>query len=63
MCGKQREMKRTSNEKSDINKFLVRAGAGGDPDAAAIPVVDDDKACKVTWDLAISIFIFCCRTH
>ena len=51
-------MKRTSHDKSDIRKFLVRAGAGGDPDAAAIPVVDDDKACKATRDLAISIFIF-----
>ena len=28
------------------------AGAGGDPDVPAITVVDDDKARKVTWDLA-----------
>ena len=52
VCGKQREMKRTSHEKSDILKFLVRTGAGGDPDAAAIPVEDDDMARKLTWDLA-----------
>ena len=27
-------------------------GAGGNPDVPAITVVDDDKARKVTWDLA-----------
>ena len=29
----------------------MRTGARGDPDPAAISVVDDDKAHKVTWDL------------
>ena len=41
VCGKQIEVKRTSND------VTCRTGAGGDPDAAAIPVVDDDKARKV----------------
>ena len=36
------KMKRTSNEKSDIRKVFVRTGARGEPDPAAIPVVDDD---------------------
>ena len=44
-------MKTTSNEKSDIRKFFVRTGARGDADPSAIPVVDDDKAHKVTWNL------------
>ena len=42
-------MKRSLKEKSDIRKFFVRTGAEGDP--AAIPVVEDDNAPKVTWDL------------
>ena len=38
------------------------SGAGGDPDAAAIPVVKDDKARKVTWDLAKFLY-FWSQTH
>ena len=42
--------------------YFVRTGAGGDPDAAAIPVVKDDKAPKVTWDLAKFLY-FWSQTH
>ena len=41
VCGKQREMKRTSNEKSEV-----------------LLVMDDDKAHKVTWDLAKFLYIW-----